>query len=1138
MAEDKKKNSPTAEQQKILDSKAKNLVISASAGSGKTFILIEKIKNLICENKVKVEKLLVLTFTKVAAEEIKSRLTNAILSQKPTKELIESLDVLPLSDISTIDSFCEKIIKRNINKLNISENFTILDEKTALKLKKIAFLNTYQHFSQNEKEKFDEIYFAFKKNKDAVEDCVMALQDKFSSLSEGDELLQTFEKDAGKLNDLAQESLISYFKQCFDISKTILESVDDGILTQSEKDAFALLNEIVKLDLRGNIFLVCQNINNIALPSLKGRHKEEVRYSFSNAKYYIKKAFDIAAKYRYIPNNAKDKADSGMLVKSIIAFYRHFINYYNDLKLKRSALDFADIESYAKKLLQDDEVKKALQERYDYIFIDEYQDTNRLQESILKPISEGGYFTAVGDIKQGIYGFRNANMEIMLSDIKNFSKNLDGEALYLNGNFRTEKGILSFVNIIFEKIMTTESVGIDYKDNSMLLGLQEFIRDELPPVTVDVIVQENKKALDNEENECEQEPREVYDITKDKLLGDDSQEAEVCTIIERIEEVLDREIYDAKLKKFRRVQQNDIALLFRGRSPLMNEVVRRLRNLGLSVEADLKQSLIEDCNIAVICALLKLTLNKKDDISLASVMASIFGGFSIDELAELRFNNRESKFYDIVLNGDDEKLVKFNEEIDKFKFDIQIFGVVKSLCRLFNRVDYYSYLDEFNNAREKIANINSLYKLIKSADLDYNVPGIISMLEGSTEIRGGEGGSNAINVVTIHATKGLEYPIVILCDAGEGLKKVYNKNYTFSTKFGIGTTLNDFESMTRIPSPIFLASRLEMEKREFIDEIMIFYVALTRAQNHLYIIGSGKEKDFSFDILDEQNSYLKFIFFAFGENFTKQLFNQGQIKTENFLFKIKNAESKEIKERYQEDIIYNNDENLSDDLQKYVDFVYPGEDECKLSYKNSVTGIMKINEKERELLPEEKEIFTPKVVYRELAILTGNAYHEALKILDFNVVNSRDDLEISKESLKEKMTEGYFDLLDFDLLYKNISVIKDKTKDMKLIKEREFIMLSSPQEMGYMSKSKQDSNAKDRKDNSLIIQGIVDLFALGEKIVLIDYKYTSCQNDEILKERYSRQIELYSLALSKAFGGKEIDKYLLSLKEGHLIKLN
>jgi len=331
---------------------------------------------------------------------------------------------------------------------------------------------------------------------------------------------------------------------------------------------------------------------------------------------------------------------------------------------------------------------------------------------------------------------------------------------------------------------------------------------------------------------------------------------------------------------------------------------------------------------------------------------------------------------------------------------------------------------------------------------------------------------------------------------------------------------------------------LEMEKREFIDEIMIFYVALTRAQNHLYIIGSGKEKDFSFDILDEQNSYLKFIFFAFGENFTKQLFNQGQIKTENFLFKIKNAESKEIKERYQEDIIYNNDENLSDDLQKYVDFVYPGEDECKLSYKNSVTGIMKINEKERELLPEEKEIFTPKVVSRELAILTGNAYHEALKILDFNVVNSRDDLEISKESLKEKMTEGYFDLLDFDLLYKNISVIKDKTKDMKLIKEREFIMLSSPQEMGYMSKSKQDSNAKDRKDNSLIIQGIVDLFALGEKIVLIDYKYTSCQNDEILKERYSRQIELYSLALSKAFGGKEIDKYLLSLKEGHLIKLN
>ena len=143
---EEKKSRATEEQQKILDSRAKNLVISASAGSGKTYILIEKLKNLICNQNVKVERLLVLTFTKVASQEMKTRLNNAILSLTPTKELIESLDSLPLSDISTIDSFCEKIIKRNINKLDLDENFIILDEKNAKNLKNIAFLSTYQQF--------------------------------------------------------------------------------------------------------------------------------------------------------------------------------------------------------------------------------------------------------------------------------------------------------------------------------------------------------------------------------------------------------------------------------------------------------------------------------------------------------------------------------------------------------------------------------------------------------------------------------------------------------------------------------------------------------------------------------------------------------------------------------------------------------------------------------------------------------------------------------------------------------------------------------------------------------------------------------------------------------------------------------
>lgn len=1106
----------TNEQEKVLESNFKDLVVSASAGSGKTFVVIEKLIGLICDKKVPIERLLVLTFTKAASSEMKSRLYNAILEQPSSKFLLEQIDALPLSDISTIDSFCEKIIKRNINKLDLDENFVILEEKTAKNLKKLAFSRTFQYFSQNEIEQFEEIYFAFKRNKSAIEDCIFTIQEHLTSCQNQEEQLLNFEEKIQEYDDLAQAYLKNKILNNFMHADLMLNSLVFEKLSKNEENIVAKLRQFTAQDLSKNIFEICFELNSLLpLPALRGKIEPEIKRILTEARDYVKNSLKIAEYFKFTQIGINERVKEGKLIKAVICFYKHYINLYSMLKNKRDGLDFADIEYYARILLQDEEIKKGLQDKYDYIFIDEYQDTNRLQQSILKPIAEGGHFVAVGDLKQGIYGFRSARMEIMQEDIANFSHKEDGDALFLTGNFRTDKNILDFVNVVFEKIMTIDSVGIDYRKTSMLNGLRHYEDGTMPSVAVDIVV----KAKNEED---EEESKGIYSVKNHVLEEDDRFYLEILAIQNRIEEALQSEIYDAKREKFRKVNYNDITLLFRGRSTLMKETYKVLSRKGFPINADIKETLLEDSEIGVIYSLLKLTLNQHDDISLVSALNSQFGGMSMDEIANLRLesdknNEKRLPFYQIIENSLDEKVVKFKQELETFSFEIQVFGIIKALNRLFNRYDYYDYIYSLENSQEKMTNINALFKIIRGSDLDKNVPALINQLEGVQETLAG-GYGNSITMTTIHATKGLEYPIVILCGAGESLSKNYTKSFIISEKFGFGSYLNDFDNMIRLPSPALIAGKIEKSDREFIDEIMIFYVAMTRAQNNLFIIGSGKEKDFSFSNLYLQNSYLKMIFYSLGENLTSQLFSQEHLVKGRWEFNVFDCIEEKNIENNQNQIFK---EKFKEEIDEYNNFEYQFKDICRLPYKNSVTGATKLEEKHQIFANERLDVSS------QIAIDRGNAYHEALKLLNFEKIENMEDLTREIQIVGENMTEGYLQLIDLEILLKNILIIKKFTKNCKLFKEKEFIMQAPLEELGYDCNNSQEN---------VIVQGIVDLFAVGEEIVLIDYKFSSASK-EILKERYSKQIDLYSKALAKATGRKIEKRYLLSLKNAEIIPL-
>ena len=945
------------------------------------------------------------------------------------------------------------------------------------------------------------------------------MQSFFDSIAnEGDargDFLDNFEAYQEKAKEYLKGVIgdkIKRAKTCLEEARCYLEPPQKG-----EEFVQAVLSQLNSFSVSEGFYPLCRQISGVLLPDLpRVKMDGEYKKLLAKAKELVKEAQSLTDQYSQLSEEEVRELERGDLSKVLIKFYNLYQERYSILKARRGVLDFADIERYAHKLLQYEDIKKALQDKYDYIFIDEYQDTNRLQESILKPIAEGGYFTAVGDIKQGIYGFRNASKEIMLQDIADFDASEDGQALYLTGNFRTDDRILSFVNDIFEKIMTVESCGIDYKDKSKLVGLQTFEKNGLCPVSVDIVCGE----------EVEKEPATgVYSVREDIVEEDDKFSLELACIEGRINEVLATKLYDAKNKVFRDARQSDIALLFRSRSGLMKECVKHLRAKGFAVDADIKNCLLEDGQIRVIASLIKLSINIEDDISLASVMASAIGGFSLQELSDLRLEQREEDFWQIVLNSKSEKIENFLGKIKDFTFDCQVFGITKALQKIFNKCGYYDYLASLADGREKVGHINDLFKLIKESECDFKPASLINILEQDAKQKGSqEGNVDAIKITTIHATKGLEYPVVILCGCGDSLSKVYTKNYILNQTFGLGCLSYDFENDSQVPSPSFMAGKIKKAKEEFEGELMIFYVALTRAQNHLYIIGSGKQKNFSFDEIEKQNSYLKLIAYALGENFISQLFQQGQIAGENRRFQIVSEVENQEVELVNKIKINEKTQKFQEKIKKYQEFSYKKENYCKINYKNSVTGILKLEEdehfeRENKLINEIKTFENS-----SLAVQRGNAYHEALKLINLSKINSLESFNEEFDKIKPLMQREYIDLIDNNILYKNIKLINGLVNNQTVFKEREFLMKTPLKDIGIEG------------DDCVIVQGIVDFFVIGEKNILIDFKFTSADKETIIK-RYQKQIDLYSKAIERAFNIKLDERYLLSLKKAELIKL-
>lgn len=1087
MMKNNKTYSPTEDQQKVLKNKFSKSIVSASAGTGKTATIIEYIANLIQQGHG-INRMLVVTFTNNAANEMKDRLLEKLMQMPSSPYILDQIDEIFVSNISTIHAFLQKIIKQNIDKLLISEDFALLNESKSEEIKDRAYEEAFNVICSDEK--FEKLILSTRKEDGFLRDVVKKLDSHFSVQANPEERLNYYRQNQDKIfkecEKYLNDNLVNSFYAYANKASKILENLKDG-----DKNLNYLKNYITQLQRVASENSFKENVEQISSMQFGKIATSKIEKDFESLRESVKKKitevkkWDLNQEENWIPND---------LVLDVYDFYNVYKNKIQKIKQEENVLDFDDLEKYAEFILQDEKIAEDISKNFDYVFVDEYQDTNPVQEKLVKLLSKHANFMAVGDPKQGIYGFRNATSEIMKKDIADLKE--EG-VYYLKSNFRSDKRILNFVNKVFANVMFEKNTGIDYVSTSMFDGRTDFVEEKLPAVRIDAIKEVETK---------EEAPKvKLYDIFNDKLVTEKKNLFEAEVISERIKQMLLTKIYDPKLKVERNVNYSDITILLRGRGGLLDKLLEVFALNKIPVLSTIEKNISDSEEIDVLKNFLKLCVDIKDDVALTSVMLSRLMQVDINTVANLRLEDKQKSLYEAIKENEEFKFVF--EIIEKFKLNVFSKGVKFAFEKLFAKSDYYSYLLSKEDGLNEKSQVEKFLDVVASSGYDYDIPSLLKYLE-SEDIRVSNEGSgvNAVTITTIHASKGLEYPIVVLAGMGGEISRRSASRFAVNNEFGLGFNYYDFEKNIKCRNIVLSAILQSKKKKEFIDEIMLLYVAMTRAKNHLYITGEF-DKDFVDinmpDDVFETKTYLQLVLSAIKNDYDVEKGDNKNGVEINFVDEIENYEkTSDVK-------ISTSDLNLVKEIKDYLNYDYKFTPATKQRFKNSVTSL---NEREESL---------KSVVGGSENIDIGNAYHKALEILDFEKVNTKEDIINGLKDFSE------IDLIDKDILLNNILLIKSKVNGLKVFKEKQFTMKLNLKEID-----------KNSFDEDIMIQGVVDLFAIGEKNVLIDYKFTNIHDDKRLIDKYKKQLLLYKLAIEKAFKIKLNEIYLLSLKYGEIIKIN
>ena len=1181
-------NKWTNEQLSAITQKGNNILVAAAAGSGKTTVLVERIIRKIINDNVDIDKILVVTFTNAAASEMRERILTALYKQideEPlNKRLRKQIVLLNKASICTIDAFCLDIIRNNFFEIGASSNFRIADNTELELLKQEAIEETFEElYLENDDEfnKLIELYAGYKDDEN-LKNIILKIHNYIQSAPFPEDWL---EEQIEKFN----MSNIEDFSQT-EWGKIILKNFRDEVLNsiqilESSKHQLDMITELSKFslvvadDINQLKFLeqnwdnweraheIANNLKFKTWPTDKkvvSNLKEETKKARDNVKKRISKA--VSQTFIYNTEEAVEDINAMYpILKKIKDVTLKFMEKFSEKKSNKNIMDFSDIEHYALKILlkkdengiyQKTEVAKKYEEKFNEIAIDEYQDSNLVQEYILTSISNGKNIFMVGDVKQSIYRFRQAKPELFLDKYQKYGlePNEYGQKIKLFKNFRSRENILDTTNLIFSDIMSADFGEIEY-DESEYLNLGATYEEPTENVEFAGKTELDIIDLKKEENE---DGEEIEEDNSSELL--EKTEIEAKFVANRIQKLIKSkyQVYDRKTG-YRDITYKDIVILLRATSNTANVFEKELLNLNIPVFSDQAENYLESIEIRTITSLLKIIDNPYRDIPLVTVMRSIIGDFTDNELIEIRLTQNEGYFYDSLkeakaspkIDGKlKEKVINFLDKLNKWREEERYLPLNEFIQKIYEETDYYNYVRLMPNGQVRKANLKMLLDRAKDYE-KISFKGLFNFIRYLEKVKSSNSdlssakvigeNENVVRIMSIHKSKGLEFPVAIISRTDKKFnQKDLNESILLHQDIGFGMQYINYDRKIEYTTATKEAIKIKTKEESIAEEMRILYVALTRAKEKLII--TGVENDFTksieqkkelLEIYEKENDKINHLvlkkYLSYLEWIELVYLNHQDIENQITLNKIAKKDVLKAEENQEEQEKRNIELPEKIDYEKIneiLNWQYKYKEMTNIQSKMSVTKIKEL--KNNETQKQQHIEIKPKFMLDKTKVSSaerGTIIHLILQKLDFTKEYSKEELAqfVNNLCTKNIITQIQKDSIDIEKIYQiiNTQFIKNLKNAKEIKKETPFYTYINTKEIYNTQNSE-----------NILVQGIIDLYYINQQneVILVDYKtdYVEGSGEELI-DKYKVQLEIYKKALEESLKEKVKHVYIYSI---------
>ena len=1227
----------TEEQLKAIETRRCNLLIAAAAGSGKTAVLVERIIRIITneEDPVDIDRLLVVTFTSAAASEMRERIASAItkaLEKSPnSKNLQKQLTLLSRANITTMHSFCLDVIKNNFHIIDLDPAFRILDETEGMLLRSEVLEELFEDKYENDDKEFLDLVEAYSDSKsdDKLKDIVLDLY-KFSMSGPWPQRWlrdKSEEFNINTIEELDKSSWMKVFIENLVIELQGLISMEEKALELCEetsglepyidtfRDDITMLRMIYE-HLGAGVEEIYNRLSSASFSKLKTVRKNNV--SNENVQGRVKSIRDdVKKKINKLRDEIFSMTPDEMLhsvkasytyMKALSSLVIEFQDRFSNAKKEKGALDFNDLEHLCLKILtsEDSGVADNFKEYFDEVLVDEYQDSNAVQEAIIdlvsRKYSNDPNVFIVGDVKQSIYRFRQAKPELFLEKYNTYSKKQGKNIkIQLYKNFRSRDEVIKGVNYIFKEIMSRVVGELEYTDEEALNLGASYSKTEDDNYVVGGKIELN--ILDKS-TEVEEEV-----LIEEEDLGTINLEARI--VANRIKELLSNKdgkvfkVLDKGTGEYRPVTYKDIVILLRATKNWSEVFLDELGAEGIPVYADTGSGYFESIEIRTIMSLLKVIDNPMQDIPLIALLRSPIMSFSAEDLTNIRLVDKDKYFYENIISISKEEFDCEKELIEKCNIFLERLSVWRKksiytpidefIWYLYTDTAYYGYVGAMPNGVLRQANLRILFQRAKQYE-QTSFKGLFNFINFINKLRKSSGdmgsakvlGENedVVRIMSIHKSKGLEFPVVFVCGSGKQFNLMdLNNNILYHEELGFGPELVDLDKRVSYPTLPKEAIKQRIRLETLSEEVRILYVAFTRAKEKLIITGAvnGLEKWITkccnAAALDKDiilpsevlkgKSYLDWIGMAICKHKDGEILrelvgsNDIRIKDDLSTWSVKtwtksdlvvDKKDSDVDEINEDNLLINSDcSSVDKEIERRLDFRYKFRESTLIKSNFSVSELKKKNFEQvpvidtENLFKEDICNIKPKFLQEERGLTAaekGTAIHFVMQKIDLSRVNTIEEIKIQLK-----------DFVDMELLskeeYKVINPYKVKKFFISKLGER---MLSAYnrgdivyRELPFYTEIDvhriNPDLPKEVEGDKVRLQGVIDSFFYEDnEVILLDYKtdYVEQSNEEELINKYRIQIQYYKEALEKITKTKIKECYLYSfyLEKEILVEVN